>query len=48
MAQQTINFDYLLAKGFQWGPTQTFFYTVLLQNFEVAYIINPLSEANKN
>jgi hypothetical protein len=48
MAKQNINFNLLLTKGFQWGPPQTFFYTVLLQNFEVAHIINPLSEANQN
>jgi hypothetical protein len=48
MAQQDINFDELLAKGFHWGQPQTFFYTVLLRNFEVAPIINPLSEANQN
>jgi hypothetical protein len=29
-------------------PPQTFFYTALLKNFEVAPIINPLSEAKQN
>jgi hypothetical protein len=48
MAQQNINFDQLLTKGYQWGPPQTSFYTVLLQNFEVAHIKTPLSEANQN
>jgi hypothetical protein len=36
MIQQNIIFDKLLTKGFDWGPPQTLFYTVLLRNFEVA------------
>jgi hypothetical protein len=48
MAQQNIYFEMLLRKGFYFWPPQTFFYTVLLQNFEVAPNIHPLSEANQN
>jgi hypothetical protein len=39
MAQQNINFDKLLTKGFYWGLHLV--YTVLLGIFEVAPIISP-------
>jgi hypothetical protein len=49
MAQQNIHFDKLLNKSFEWGPPETFFFTaVVLQIFEVAPIINLLSEAYQN
>jgi uncharacterized membrane protein YwzB len=48
MALQNINFDKLMTKGFGSGPPQTFFFTVLLRDFEVATITNPLSETYQN
>jgi hypothetical protein len=48
LALQNINFDWFLTNGFYLGPPQTFFYTVLLQNFEVAPIIKASSENNQD